>query len=84
MHIAMCFKITQLMVNLLKFRLYYNKQRNTIHDYMYAYTIHGRSEKQGCRMSDPLQGPPPASRPEARGDNGEGDDESGEDGWTAG
>ena len=35
-------------------------------------------------MADPLQGPPPASRQEARGDNGEGDDESGEDGWAAG
>ena len=33
-------------------------------------------------MAEPLQGPPPASMPEARGDSGEEDDVSGEAGWA--
>ena len=45
--------------------------------------IQDRSEKQNCQMADPLQGPPPASMPEVRGDNGEEGDGSDEDGWTA-
>ena len=65
------------------FRLYCNKQRNTIRDYAHTlYTEDPRNRVAGWQIL--YRGPPPALRPEARGDNGEGDDESGEDGWTAG
>ena len=40
------------------------------------------TRKQCCQVAEPLQGPPPASMPEARGDSGEEDDVSGEAGWA--
>ena len=39
------------------------------------------TRKQCCQVAEPLQGPPSASMPEARGDSGEKDDVSGEAGW---
>ena len=39
------------------------------------------TRKQCCLVAEPLQGPPSASMPEARGNSGEKDDVSGEAGW---